>query len=369
MKFVVLIGIIALVACLGAASAWAERPRLAGSRAIMDEGVEWALSRDAIETRLRRISEAGFNVYIPCVWHGAGTRYSSRVAPPETVLQDAISAGFDPLAYLIQRAHELGIEVHPWFTVTLRQREFLKEFYDDGTPSQAFDIQNPEFQSFIGNLMLDVVARYNVDGINLDYVRSMGFCQSPACEAGYERMTGGDLDRDLLIRGVSDKVRRRLEQWNGAAVSAIVQRVATEARKSKPHIVLSADGKPDDAQPRLEGRDLIGWLNAGWVDVVYFTDYGPTLDVERFNRLRAQLKEPNALGRMVGNYEKRGTVGWPRKAELVSELVASTVTHWPDNPVGVYLYRQLDDAQIQALHQGPFSAKATPSGPRPTSER
>jgi uncharacterized lipoprotein YddW (UPF0748 family) len=325
------------------------------SRAIMDEGVEWALSPQHIERVLQRIQRAGFNVYIPCVWHGAGTRFMSRLAPPEEAIRANLDRGFDPLAYLIRRAHEMNIEVHPWFTVTLRQREFLQEFYGEGTPQQAFDIHRAEFRSFMTQLILEVVRSYEIDGVNLDYVRSMGICQSPACRTSYTRATGHDLMADLRVYRLSPPAWTRIQRWNSSAVDDIVSVVAREARLARPNLVISADGKPHDVPPRLEGRDLIGWANAGVVDVVYYTDYSAEIDVEQFEAVRRQLARPESLGRMIGNYEKQGSTGWSRRADLVAHLMSMTQTSWPKIPLGVYLYKQLDEAQIDALRAGPFS--------------
>ena len=54
----------------------------AGSRFLFDEGSAWATGAGAREA-IRRIKDAGFDVYVPCVWHGGGTRYPSEVAPAE----------------------------------------------------------------------------------------------------------------------------------------------------------------------------------------------------------------------------------------------------------------------------------------------
>lgn len=42
----------------------------------------------------------------------------------------SIRNDFDPLHYLIQKAHAARFEVHPWFCVTYRDRHFRRRFTD-----------------------------------------------------------------------------------------------------------------------------------------------------------------------------------------------------------------------------------------------
>ena len=45
----------------------------------------------------------------------------------------------------------------------------------------------PEFRHLMANLIAEVVSRYDVDGINLDYVRAIGLCTSDFCQADYQK--------------------------------------------------------------------------------------------------------------------------------------------------------------------------------------
>lgn len=332
--------------------------RTVESRAIMDGGAAWALSRNSFETRLQKIAAAGFNVYMPIVWEGAGTRYPSSVGPPEAAIISVLRNGADPLKDLINRAHEMGIEVHPVFTVALRHAEILRQFYDDGTPPEAFDVHNESFRNFIVNLILETVTNYDLDGINLDFVRSIGICRSQRCDASYASATGRNLSIDSKSYRISNAARESLTAWNRQAITDIIRRVADGARKIRPGIVISADGRPDDPPPLLQGRDTIGWANDGLIDLIYYSEYEPQLDVEKINAARAQLKKPSALAIMLGNYQTRDIgVVIPRNPELLNRLVYSTRIHWPDAAIGLYFYKLLTDEQVQALGNGPFKNK------------
>lgn len=342
--------------------------RVTEVRAIMDEGNAWALSHQSVDRVIERIKKSGFNVFIPCVWHGDGVRFASAVGPPESRLLPQLANGFDPLKYLIERAHANGIEVHPWFTVVLRQKDFLPEFYDKGTPDQAFEIHNEKFRDFMVRLITEVATRYDIDGINLDYMRSMGICESTRCRDNYKNTTGRNLALDWKIYRMSSDARDGIRRWNTAAVTDIVERVARAVRKIKPAAVISVDGRPLDDEPRLTGRNTLEWIEAGWVDLVFYTDYRPVLDVMAINETRAQMKNPHAFAIMMGNFEtdsnKGKGNGYPRDARTVSQLVEQARHHWPGVPLGIYLYNQLSDEQIEALALGPFNQTVAPDWSR-----
>lgn len=91
------------------------------SRAILDERFNWLTKKDADNT-LQRIKKAGFNVFIPCIWHGRGVTWPSDLAPKEPLWENKYNPDFDPLRYLITRAHQMDIEVHPWLTIETNKR-------------------------------------------------------------------------------------------------------------------------------------------------------------------------------------------------------------------------------------------------------
>jgi len=331
------------------------------TRVIFDEGIGWALSKRGADETLRRIRQAGFNVYVPVVWHGRGAYYRSSVAHVEPRLA-AVVADYDPLEYLIERAHALGIEVQPWFTVTRREDDRRPEFFDSGTPRDAYDIHRSNFRRFVVDLMTDVVRRYDVDGINLDYVRAMGVCVSDACQRQYRDATGGGLLLDYAERALNVEARTRLRAWQSAAVDGVVEPLAETVRKLKPDVCISADVySPDDSVPTgLEGRDPIRWLRLGWIDHAFDMQYAPVLDVAALQRFRAAQPQPAAWTPVLSNYQDATGVVTPRPTAVVVRLVRLAQTQWRDAGVALYLYSMLSDEQIRALATGPFVQPARP---------
>lgn len=331
-------------------------------RALFDEDIHWAYSRESTDQILKKIQSAGFNVYVPCVWHGRGAYFPTTIAAIDSRLPNIVRNGDDPLRYLIQRAHEMGIEIHPWFTVALRENEEYPDFHPDGTPDGAFDVHNPDFRDFIVRLMLDVVSRYDIDGINLDYIRAMGICTSSPCKASYEARYKTSLIADNIQRVFSADARRRVEAWQDDAVSDIVERLSDGTRKLKPNAIISVDSHPvprSEKRP-LEGRNDIAWADRDWIDVIFAMDYRKRIDDARIDAVRDSLKNPKKLLPLFGNYERVDGRTVPRSAALVSRYIDFARRKWPGNGFGFYIYSMLSAEQIRALQAGPFREAAAP---------
>jgi hypothetical protein len=330
------------------------------ARVIFDEGTGWMTDAGARET-IRRIRRAGFNVYVPCVWHGKGTRYPSPLAAAEPGMT---FSGGDPLARLIQVARAENIEVHPWFCVSLRERDFMKEFYDEGTPAKAFDLHKPGFRRFIVDLMLDVVRRYDVHGINLDYVRTQGICTSMYCQEDYRSKTGKDLLTELVARQPSRALHVNVQRWQDDAVEDIVREFSIKARGLKRDIILSVDGYPVPDSSFIpasqEGRQEIRWADLGLIDAVFCMDYSQSPDFHTFGDIVASIKTGVKPLLLVGNYDGRTGSGiLPREPRLVANVIAYAQRRWPGG-VGLYIYSLMGDPQIEALKMGPFREPARP---------
>ena len=336
------------------------------SRVMLDEDMHWAYSPAEADAILQRIKAAGFNVYVPCIYHGGGSWYPTTLLAPDPKLAERLKQKPDPLAYLIEKAHSMGIEVHPWFTVTFRAGNFHPQFADEGTPERAYNAQDDGFRSFIVNLMLDVVRRYDIDGINLDYIRTMGICTSDACKADYARKTGGNLTVDMLARFVIGDARTRIQHWQEAAVKDIVTRVSTEGRKIKPGLIISVDGHPPPpgTPPSLEGRNEVDWVKSGLINVIYKMDYSRDIDAAGTDAVRKQLSMPERLITLFSNYDQReGQPATSREGALIAAYVEYAQRKWPGSGAAFYIYARMSDEQMHALRAGPFKEDARPYWP------
>jgi len=352
-------------------------------RVLFDEDMEWATSPRAVDRILSRAKKAGFNVYIPCVWHGEWTCFPSRHATMHPGLRRAFKTGHDPLAYLISKAHSEGIEVHPWFTVVRREGPRMDNDYGVGASEDAYDVHNERFRRFIVDLMLEVVEKYPVDGVNLDYIRSMGICKSQKCVEEYSRETG----RSLLIDAVDaehykdTKGTSSVVAWNRDAVTDIVRDFSKHAKMLRKGLIVSVDAVPSQFFLLLQGQDSVRWANEGLIDVIYYMDYAKHPDVKAVDESRKKLSNPDRLTVLLSTYDwadktlvpqrsrsrvkviEGDTAIVSRSGSLLADYILLARTIWPRSGIAFYHAKQLSDEQISTLSETAFKLPAHPAWP------
>ena len=174
-----------------------------------------------------RAAGAGFNTLLVQVRGRGDAYYSGGIEPRADGIQDR--PAFDPLALTLREAHARGIEVHAWMNVHLISsasvisrapthlvnsrrgllavpKELARELYDvdpassryferlvvhalanpDGVEGLYTSLSAPEVKERVYAVAMDLVERYEIDGIHLDYVRY------PSAAFDYSR---GALDR------------------------------------------------------------------------------------------------------------------------------------------------------------------------------
>lgn len=342
----------------------------ANKKAILDGDINMWTKKEELDRRLKRIKQAGFNVYMPAVWQGRGTTWLSRHAPWDFTLDSRTTESYDPLRYAVAKAHELGLEVHPWFTLVLRwNHSFMPEYGLEGVaegPHAAFNVHNPSFREFMTNVVSEVAAEYDIDGINLDFGRAMGLCSDVACQEEYRAKFNRNLMTDSLIFKANPKMVPTLIEYQEKAVTALIKSISDSVRKSKPALFISADGHPELTRYE-QGQNSIAWANEGLVDVVFGMDYRPTIDGDAVNLVRRRLTNPNSLTPLISNMAHGPDLPpdkkpYPRSGKWLSDTITSISTRWPNAGIAVYFYKYLSDEQVESLQSGPF--KGSPSAPR-----
>src|SRR5581483_7253008 len=95
-----------------------------------------------------------------------------------------VKADWDPLAYLVSEAHKRNIQVHAWFvngpvdhdgvSAIIAKHPEWALVGPDGQAQPWLNFARPEVRQFLGDLMLETVTRYGVDGIHFDFTRYPG---------------------------------------------------------------------------------------------------------------------------------------------------------------------------------------------------
>ena len=330
----------------------------AGKRAILDGDIRLWTNKEYVDRALARIKEAGFNVYMPTVWQGRGTVWPSKYAPWDTQLADRPKLNFDPLRYLIQEAHKLGIEVHPWFTLTLRQSDIFQEFAPPGTPKQAFDVHNPQFRELMSEPVQEVVTEYDVDGVNLDYVRAIGLCFNATCQEEYKKKYNRDLEADSLVFKVLPGTVPSLIEYQETAVTSLVRKISETVKMKKPHVLISADVFAGHA-PLTQGQSSISWVNDGLLNIIFRMDYFRRINLESMDATRRELNSPNRQSLLISNMSNPdelsfGQKPFARDGKWLADTISMVFKRWPETGIAIYFYKYLTEEQILALKNGPF---------------
>jgi len=275
------------------------------------------MTREGVETLVARAKEAGLNVLIPDIFVRSTFLASSDLFP----MAKDVEEGLDPVAYLIEKAHEQGLEVHPWFCVTYRDQKFRDRFPGvdmiDGNGEvkrHGADVHRPEYRDFIVDLMVGVARDYEVDGIHHDYIRTMGQCYCDKCRAEFAEQFGKPLTEATDEEWIA---------WQRQAIGEIVERTAEGVREVRPNAILSAAVFSNMASGASQGQDPAEWARQGWIDVVIPMDYQMQTLAVRDNEKQFlnALDDDDRLVTGLSLYMRSGAKTMSRPPELVKEQI------------------------------------------------
>ncbi|HSL45265.1 MAG TPA: family 10 glycosylhydrolase [Anaerolineales bacterium] len=135
------------------------------------------LTKEEIDSVIRKAEQGGFKEIFVGVFGEGRTLYPSAVAEQKI----GVEPGFDPLAYIVEQAHQKGIQVHAWFavgrvadaegnSVVIEQHPDWGLVGPEGQTMAWLNFSHPEARKFITDIMMEAVAR-GVDGLHFDYTR------------------------------------------------------------------------------------------------------------------------------------------------------------------------------------------------------
>lgn len=207
--------------------------------------------------------------------------YQSEIEPSSYFLTGEMGKkwSFDPLKTLIDEAHARGILVHAWFNPYRASHSAVKGEYAANhitktrpdlvrtyNKFQMLDPGEKDSQDYVTKVILDVVKRYDVDGIHFDdyfYPYLDANKTDFPDEESWKKYkdAGGKLSRD---------------NWRRKNVDDLIQNLSVEIKKAKPTVMfgISPFGiwKPDDVNIKgTSAYDMLyadsrKWLQEGWVD-------------------------------------------------------------------------------------------------------
>ncbi|WP_144121064.1 family 10 glycosylhydrolase [Catellatospora sichuanensis] len=221
-------------------------------------------------------------------------------------------APYDPLDEVIAQGHAAGLEVHAWVNVNTMwnaaaphsspDHVFNKHGLSatgadrwlnkkaDGTErvgNNAFmDPANPAANNYTVAAIQSIVREYDVDGINLDYVRYPDFSSTTThSDWGYSEVS---LARFRAATGRTDTPMpsdQQFTDWRREQMTGLVRKIYLGMWEADPQARLSMDGITYGFGPQSVGgwektrtyaevlQDWKGWLSEGIMDTVVAMNY------------------------------------------------------------------------------------------------
>ena len=254
-------------------------------------------SDQAVEATLQQLADRHFNTVYPAVWSWGYTLYPSQVAEQamgyqqglypdleeqgrNDALEDA-QGDRDLLLGLVAQAHERQLSVIPWFEfgfmlpanspLAQRHPDWLTQKqgalpaarrYQEGRhPRVWLNPFHPEVQAFILDLIAELMANYNVDGLQLDdhFALPVAFGYDPYTINLYRQEHGGQSPP-------TDPYDAEWTRWRAAQITGFLDSVFHVVKAKRPHAVLSVAPNPAVFAYRESLQNWPRWRELGYIE-------------------------------------------------------------------------------------------------------
>ncbi len=112
----------------------------------------------------------------------AATIYPSNIEPWDKCLtgREDGNPNYDPLAFAVEECHKRGLEIHAWVAAMpvgaakslgcrlMKEKGFSIRSFSTGS---YVNPEDPKIAGYLGEICAEITRNYDIDGINLDYIR------------------------------------------------------------------------------------------------------------------------------------------------------------------------------------------------------
>ncbi len=356
---------------------WPSRPDLGAAQ-----------QKAELEAILDRAARLKLNVVILQVRSACDALYASRLEPWSEYLTGTMGKApepyYDPLAFAVAEAHRRGLELHAWFNPFRARHISAKSPAAAGHISQThphlvrqygqylwLDPGEKEVQDYSLSVVMDVVRRYDIDGVHFDDY----FYPYTERDA-----SGKDLDfpDEPSWRRYGANLGLSREDWRRENINAFIRRVYGSIKAEKPWVKfgISPFGIWRPGFPaQIEGYDAYArlyadspkWLAKGWVDYLapqlYWAIQPPP---QSFPVLLKWWAQQNAKERLLAPGMNSSNVGRQWKPDEVLNQVRLARAQ---PGVGGHVHWNMKSlmgrsALAEALERGPYARPAlVPASP------
>jgi uncharacterized lipoprotein YddW (UPF0748 family) len=351
-----------------------------------EPGLSVAQQKAELISLLDRAAQLHFNAVILQIRPSCDALYASPIEPWSERLTGTMGRApepfYDPLAFAIQEAHKRGLELHAWFNpfralhplikspvasnhVTKTHPEWVRDY--DG--QYWLDPGEPAAREYVLRVVMDVVRRYDVDGVTFDDY----FYPYPVKKALGRTLDYPD-SASWRKYGLPSGLTR--DDWRRQNVNEFVQSVYRSIKAAKPWVQFGISpfgiwrpGNP----PSIKGLDAYAslyadsrlWLANGWVDYLAPQLYWPVdAPQQSFPALLNWWSSQNVKGRHLWPGLEDSNVGTTWKPEEIARQMDIVRQQAAGGEIHFHLRNVLDNPALAAVVRADYLQPAlVPASP------
>jgi|GEM_PF-165310 len=355
-------------------------------------------SPEAIKKIVERSCNTGFNALFVQVRGRGDAYYISETEPRADSLSDQ-PPDFDPLALFIELAHTKNMQVHAWMNafytyqagvkptspkhVINRHPEWVltnragkslwhytkEEIREHPTEGAYLSPCIPAVREYLANVYMEVVKKYDVDGIHFDFIRfpSSGNRIDSDWDLGYSKLSREAFKKehglDPMDIDPEDLEKVKLwDDWRRLCVSRLVEDVHKRAHAIKPDIRVSGAvlERYHLARDSHCFQDWLEWLQNGKIDTCCVMAYNTDNPLVA-NRIRMAVEnrgKGTVWAGMSGSWRRRQGKG------VIESIIERVELVRRQKPEGVmfFAYKHFSDEEFAQLKEKAFSVPAKVPG-------
>ena len=331
-----------------------------------------------VDTLIARAHKGNLNALFVQVRKRGDAYFQHGIEPLADDIAYPNHPSWDPLAYLIQKAHTANppLQVHAWMnTFFVGQTSQVFQENGDQWGNLRFSGSNdgygyldpgvPAVRAYTQDVMTNVVHRYNVDGIHMDFVR-----YPDGGDWGYTQISLDLFNQATGRTGRPSPTDAAWQQWRRDQVTAFVHGLHDAIQKIRPRVKLSGAliaygsgpaSAADFQQTRTYNdvyQDWATWFRRGYLDLGVPMNYDRDSSPSQLKWFRAWTawEKDLALGHLligIGAF-----LNYPEDTitQIRSALAPSAAGN---KPLGVVIYSYAstsvygtDDFYLAPLDQG-----------------
>ena len=269
-------------------------------------------TRDRLATAIKDLRQLNFNTIYPVAWNWGYTTYPSKVAkrvvgssfmPKKSaglLINRKLSnteglEGRDVLKEMVTQGHKQGLAVIPWFEfgfmapattdpagsdLAKLHPDWLTQKQDGGTiwkegkdPRVWLNPFKPEVKKFIIDLVVEVVGKYDVDGIQFDDHFGL------PSEFGYDKFTVDLYKREHQGKlPPKDPKNEEWINWRADKITDLMRDLFTAIKATNPKAIVSISPNPQTFAKSFFLQDWAKWERQGLVEELLIQVYRDKLE-------------------------------------------------------------------------------------------